>query len=160
MHRRFSLYEDADMILRHRFPALAMLALYLQAAFVLSSVSIIVTDDGAVKIESAAEHLVRWHSSESRSDVRGASLETPVGPCSPGIPGHSHLKTIDSAIGAKLARSKTLTLSSPASPLPFQITSFEPAVSSEAAGSVAPATAPDARFEAAEAAFADLQRLV
>ena len=46
------------MMSLRKLPALAMLALYLQAAFVWSEFSVIITDDGTVQIESAAAHLV------------------------------------------------------------------------------------------------------
>lgn len=148
------------MSLSRKLPTLAMLALYLQAAFVLSSVSIIVTDDGTVQIESAAAHLVRWHGTVNRSDVRCAHLESASGPSTPGIPGHSHLKATDSAVGADFARVKSPAHESTTAIPPFRFALLEIAASTDPVRIAGRAPGPKARFAAAEAAFAHLQLLV
>jgi hypothetical protein len=85
-----------------RIFALASLALHLQASFVLAALSVAVLDDGRLVVESAGNHVVRWHGATpagyGRSTNAGSRALCAAGE---GLPHHRHLSTGECAPAPK-----------------------------------------------------------
>ena len=147
------------MMSLRKLPALAMLALYLQAAFVWSEFSVIITDDGTVQIESAAAHLVHWHGSTPRSASNCGYAEI-HGDASHGLAGHTHLQVTDSAAGSVLGRAHIPAPRPTPAPPVARLGADGCGDASETAGPHLSTPPPDSRYAAAIAAFARTVLLV